>query len=143
MVRETHDDLRGIAKRLLPACGGSGRRSPLFRWLYARADAFQKLLEDTNPSWVSVAEALAAKGLLDGWGKHPTAERVRLTWFAVRRVKTQAPESRETRTVPVPSPTPAHLEPAPRPLLAPAAENDDDPLAAIRREMGERSGRKT
>jgi len=40
-----------------PAGGGSGRRSPLFHWLYARADAFQKLLEDTNPSWVSVGLA--------------------------------------------------------------------------------------
>src|ERR1700722_9573096 len=106
MVRETHDDLRGIAKRLLPACGGSGRRSPLFRWLYARADTFQKLLEDTNPSWISVAAALSAKGLRDGWGKHPTAERARLTWFAVRRAKSESARQPETSAISVPSPAP-------------------------------------
>jgi hypothetical protein len=98
MRRNPDDELAELARNLTAARGGRGRRSPLFRWLNARADAFQTLLNETQPSWQSVAEGLAAQGIRDGAGKPPTAERVRKAWLEVRRVRTRNME-------PVPQPT--------------------------------------
>jgi hypothetical protein len=38
-----------------------------------------------RPSWLAVAQRLAAKGVRDGEGKPPTAERVRKAWWKVTR----------------------------------------------------------
>jgi hypothetical protein len=97
MRRNPDDELAELARTLTAARGGRGRRSPLFRWLNVRADAFQTLLNETQPSWQSVAEGLAARGIRDGAGKPPTAERVRKAWLEVRRVRTRTME-------PVPQP---------------------------------------
>lgn len=87
MIRKADNELRLIAKHLRPGARNSSARSSLFRWLYERADAFQRLLDDSQPSWKSVADALAVLDLRDGAGKLPTPVRIRKTWFEVRRAK--------------------------------------------------------
>jgi hypothetical protein len=81
------DDIQALKQHLKPGLGGRGRRSTLFRWMFKRADAFNRMLNDTQPSWASIADAAVALGLTDGAGKRPTAERARKTWFEVRRAK--------------------------------------------------------
>lgn len=68
--------------------GGRGRRSPLFRWMHARADDLKKMLDDVRPSWDAVAAVLPQiDEVKDGEGKRPNGERVRKTWFEVRQAK--------------------------------------------------------
>jgi hypothetical protein len=81
------EDLRKMAADLEAGACGRGRRSPLFRWIYTRADAVQQILADVQPTWESVAKALTTRKLTDGAGKPPTAERARKTWFEVRALK--------------------------------------------------------
>ena len=169
MVRKADDELRLIARHLRPGARNSSARSSLFRWLHERADAFQRLLDDSQPSWKSVSDALVLLDLRDGAGKPPTPVRIRRTWFEVRRAKgwlAKTPTSdvpvpqkpAETRlhvsATPIPDRTPSQSKvlapiraspgrpswsPEPLPLIP---QDEDDPLAAIRREMNQRSGRK-
>ncbi|MBS0641391.1 MAG: hypothetical protein JSS43_16085 [Proteobacteria bacterium] len=116
----TDHELRAISKRLKPGAGGRGRHSTLYRWLYEHADGFQRLLNDSSPSWDSVADAMTTHGLTDGAGKPPTAERARKTWFEVRRAKgwmVAAP------LPPAPTATPAPVRPIPPPLAPPSLPN--------------------
>lgn len=123
------DELRLITKHLKPGVGGRGRRSSLFHWMSARADAFQRVLDDTQPSWDSVASALAAQDLKDGSGKPPTGERARKTWFEVRRAKGWhlMPLQQSQQAAPAPRP-PAPLIPLPHP--EPSADDSPTPADA-------------
>jgi hypothetical protein len=85
------DDIQTMMGQLLQAGitgGGRGRRSPLFRWMFSRADDLKKMLDDINPSWDAVAAVLPQTDeVKDGEGKRPNGERVRKTWFEVRQAK--------------------------------------------------------
>ena len=67
--------------------GGRGKRSKLFRWLFARADEFQALLDEHQPSWTTIANAFDGTDVSDGSGKKPSPERVRKAWLEVRQAK--------------------------------------------------------
>jgi hypothetical protein len=110
------DELRLMQKHLRPGVGGRGRHSTLYRWLFDHADAFHRLLTDSEPSWESVAEALAAHELLDGSGKPPTGDRARKTWYEVRRAKgwhLTGPSPPQIATAAPVSPAPPPSNPSP------------------------------
>jgi hypothetical protein len=94
MAKNDDADLRLIAKHLVPGAGGTSLRSPLFRWMFKQSVPFQRLLDDTRPSWKSVADGLAALDLRDGDGKHPNAIRARKTWCEVKKAKAKAANRR-------------------------------------------------
>lgn len=81
------------------AAQGRARRSPLFRWLILRHDAFAAMLREYPASWNAIADALATLGVTDGQGKAPTAERVRKTWWDARQ-RVLAQRAPELRTIP-------------------------------------------
>jgi len=143
------NEMRTIGKRLEPRGRTTDGRSVLYHWMYKRADLIRRLLDDSHPSWASVAAALADQGLTNGHGKPLDAERVRKTWFDVRRAKgwtSTQPTPQPAKPAALPSPPP--IAPAPRPAVAadpqPAPVQDDDARARIERlmrEMDRRSGR--
>jgi hypothetical protein len=129
-------DIQSMMNQLLQTGttgGGRGRRSPLFRWMYSRADDLKKMLDDVQPSWDAVAAVLpATDDVRDGSGKRPNGERVRKTWFEVRLAKgwdaprhTQARKSAQGSAAPVRQigATP----PTPQPVgTFPSDDPDDD-----------------
>lgn len=138
-------ELRKIAE---VARGGSGR-SPLYRWLRARHDAFAELVEENRPNWAALAEGFAGLGLTGADGRPLTAHTVRRTWWSVRRDVAAARARRATpphppAAVPAPPPAATRAPPPPAPAAAPASPAPDgtDALARLRAEIDERSGRK-
>lgn len=114
--------LAAIAARLQANAGrGRGRRSALFRWMDANADAFSRLLADHQPTWASVADALAAEGLRDGNGQPPTAKRAMTTWADVQKARA----ARLTRQPPRAAPA----RPRPAPAVAPADDQGQEAAA--------------
>lgn len=138
-------ELRRIAE---VARGGSGR-SPLYRWLRARHDAFAELVEENRPNWAALAEGFTGLGLTGANGRPLTAHTVRRTWWSVRR-DVAAARARRARpphppaAVPAPPPAATRAPPPPAPAAAPASPASDgtDALARLRAEIDERSGRK-
>jgi hypothetical protein len=134
---------------------GAGR-SPLYRWLRARHDAFAELLAEGRPDWRALAAEFAQMGLLGGDGQTVTAESARHTWWRVRRdcAKAQAKRGRLAPVVavlPVASvktrpPTETQADGPSLPDAAPNAAaglpHSGDALARLRAEMLQRSGRK-
>ena len=112
MAAKKPDDLRIVAARLQAVAGGRGRRSPLYQWLFQRADAFQRLLDDTQPSWKSIADALIDLGIRDGTGKQPNAECVRQAWAAVTKARRAKPAPRLESVAPLPRPPPVSTIPS-------------------------------
>ena len=63
-------------------------RSPLFRWMWQRADDLRPLFEHGRTAWADVAAELPdTDEIRDGRDKRPTGERVRRTWYEVRLAK--------------------------------------------------------
>src|SRR4051794_4783690 len=93
MVRTTKADqgLESIAEIARSASG----RSPLYRWLRVRHDAFMELVNENRPNWKALAEGFAELGLLSLEGKPLTPEAVRHTWWRVRK---DVAASRQKRT---------------------------------------------
>lgn len=87
MSKKAHADLSAFAANLSPSSSGRGRHSPLFRWLYARVEPFERLLGETRPSWDAVVAVLAKEGLTNGDGKPLSRRRVQKTWYSVLRAK--------------------------------------------------------
>ena len=118
MQQKSDTELDEVVRFLASGSHGRGRRSPLYRWLNVRAEAFQTMLHEMQPTWQAVAEALAAQGLVDGAGKPPTAERVRQTWLKVRqRRPPPKPEPQTLAAAPAPTdPPPQPSEPAVQPV---------------------------
>ncbi|MGG5810557.1 hypothetical protein [Falsiroseomonas sp. CW058] len=134
-------ELRRIAE---VARGGAGR-SPLYRWLRGRHDAFAELLDETRPSWGSLTDGFNDLGLAGPGGRALTPETVRHTWWRVRRDVAAARARREAAAppppvVPVTRPAPTPPSPAPPPASAPGGA--ETALARLRAEMDQRSGRK-
>jgi hypothetical protein len=129
MRQKSDAELDEVVQFLASGPRRRGRRSPLYRWLNARADAFQMMLLEMQPTWQAVAGALAAQGLVDGTGKPPTAERVRQTWFKVRQ--SMPPPKLEPQAR---APCPAAAEPAPGPTIAAAVQPVPADLRARLRE---------
>ena len=63
-------------------------RSPLFWWMWQRADDLRPLFEHRRAAWADVAAELPdTDEIRDGRDKRPTGERVRRTWYEVRLAK--------------------------------------------------------
>jgi hypothetical protein len=105
--------------------GGRGRRSPLYRWMFARADDLKKMLDDIHPSWDAVAAVLPQTDeVKDGEGKRPNGERVRKTWYEVRSAKGWAKPLDK-------SPAPAS-SPMPKPATDDSPEDEPPPRHTFR-----------
>ena len=137
-----HDaELQRIAEL---AKAGAGR-SPLYRWLRTRHDAFAALLEETRPSWRTLAEGFAELGITTADGKPIAAAAARHVWWRVRRDVAAARARRAAPPGPVPvvatvMPVPAPASPPPHP--APESAAGSDALSRLRVEINHRSGRK-
>lgn len=109
MTKKPDPELSELTAHMPTSADVKGRRSSLFRWMFRRASEFQKTLDETQASWSAIADAASSLGLRDGAGKLPTAERVRKTWFEVRRLKGWTGRHKpapETKPAPVPAPVP-------------------------------------
>src|SRR3954471_439934 len=84
------------------ARAGAGR-SPLYRWLRTRHDAFAALLEETRPNWRTLAEGFAELGIATAEGKPVAAEAARHTWWRVRRDVAAARVRRAAPPLPAPA----------------------------------------
>ena len=106
MPRSKGGDKDGVVARVIKRTQGlakptgAGRRSELFRLMLSRADEFATLAQERG--WVSIADALTAEGVANGIDRPLTADRVRKTWWAVRRVRGQIPD-RQRNDAHVPS----------------------------------------
>lgn len=139
MARRTKADveLQRIAEI---ARSGSGR-SPLYRWLRSRHDAFLDLMEEERPNWKKLAEGFAEIGLLSADGKPLSPEAVRHTWWRVRRDVAGKRVKRQPKAKP--AVTVIEEPPVPPPEPAPAATSDaKEQLARLKAKINERSGRK-
>lgn len=90
MGSETEEDeaelgaILAAAKRR-PDGGARKPHSPLYEWMWARAERLAtELNPPRTPNWEAIAEEFRRAKVLDGQGKAPTAERVRKTWWQVR-----------------------------------------------------------
>lgn len=128
------------------ATAGAGR-SPLYRWLRTRHDAFAALLEVTRPNWRTLAEGFAELGIATPDGKPVTAAAARHVWWRVRRDVAAARARRAAPPLPVPVVAavvpmpPAPPAPLRAQTSAPAVVTGDA-LARLRAEINYRSGRK-
>ena len=92
---------RAVAALIAPvAVQGRARRSPLFRWLTARHDAFAAMRSQYPATWGDLASALASLGVTDGQGQAPTGERVRKTWWDARHY-VLARRARRSQAIPL------------------------------------------
>jgi hypothetical protein len=138
-------------------------RSTLAEWMRENHDTLFERISTQVPDWPALAAVFAQAGLTNRYGKPPQAEATRKLWRQVHKDviadRTKKPDQSpkpvsaivaSPRHAPPPAPVrkpgPTAKEISPTKPIAPtpdvpAAEPDDDPLAAIRREMNQRSGR--
>ena len=140
-----HDaELQRIAEL---AKAGAGR-TPLYRWLRTRHDAFAALLEETRPNWRTLAEGFAELGITTADGKPIAAAAARHVWWRVRRDVAAARARRAAPPLPAPVvaavvPVPPPVLPVPNPAQTPSpAAATGDALSRLRAEINHRSGRK-
>ena len=123
MTKEPSQDVQDLARRLSQKTGhirGRGRRSPLFRWMWQRADDLRPLFEHGRTAWADVAAELPnTDEIRDGGDKRPTGERVRRTWYEVRLAKGWISR-------PAPDPTPMLVEILAKPVQPVTSASDDD-----------------
>ena len=117
-------------------------RSPLFRWLLARHDAFAALLAEGRPNWSLLAEGFTAEGLTNG--RPLTGETARRTWWKARRAHAKAEARRAAARAKAGKAPEVRMVAAERPPPAAAPERPPDAsdgMAELRRQMDQRSGR--
>jgi len=124
MTDDPTSDVQALARLLLlrpTPGGGRGRRSPLFWWMFTRADELRPIFERAQTVWDNVATALPdSDDILDGAGKRPTGDRLRKTWHAVCLAKEWVAKPAKAPSAPTKQ-QPA--DPAPEPFA-----DDDDVL---------------
>jgi hypothetical protein len=119
------------------ARSGSGR-SPLYRWLKSRHDAFLELVSEERPDWKRLAQGFQEIGVLSPDGNPLTPEAVRHTWWRVRRDVAAAREKKQAKAKPAVSVvTPAE----PPPSAEPPVSDAGDKLSRLKGKINERSGR--
>lgn len=65
-----------------------GGHSPIYLWLWRHHDQLQGELNlPRRTDWSALASELGKRGIMDGNGKPPTAERTRKAWWQVNRDK--------------------------------------------------------
>ncbi len=133
-------------KRIAELAKAGAGRSPLYRWLRTRHDAFAALLEETRPNWTTLAEGFAELGIAKSDGKPIAAEAARNVWWRVRRDVAAARARRAAPPLPVQAvakvlAVPVPLSPLPAQAPTPPAATGDA-LSRLRAEINQRSGRK-
>ena len=88
------------------------RRSALYRWLCSRHRKVSKLLARENPSWIVVADMVAAAGVLNIRGQPATPDSVRRVWACVIK-DVEASERQKSAKRVNPSRLPANWKPTP------------------------------
>jgi hypothetical protein len=146
---------RGTTKAILRTIARGENRSTLFWWMVDNHDRIEAAA-GRRIHWKGFCAEAAARGLTDATGKAPTERTARETWYkarleiaaarereaaasATRRVGRKPPSRlpKDWRPAAFAAPGPA----APRP--APADDYDQEKaMAALRRIMNERSGRR-
>ena len=134
MADEPTSDVQAFAKLLAlePASGGGrGRHSPLYWWMFTRADELRPILERTRTAWANVAAKLPdTDETKDGTGRRPSGERVRKVWFEVRKAKgwtVDLPAARPSAATKHNDPVPVAPPPQPpEPQVAVPADADSD-----------------
>lgn len=118
----------------------SGGRAPLYRWLRQHHDWFAARLNGQRPDWQALADGFSERlGLRMADGRPLTAERVRQTWWRVRR---DVAATRATRRLPEPPAVRVVVLPPAVPVPEPPApQGGGDALANLRRQLNQRSGR--
>lgn len=72
--------------RELEVAAATGRRSPLFLWMYRHHADFAALVKRVGrPNWSVLATKFAQMDLTDRHGRGPTPEGARQTWVKVRK----------------------------------------------------------
>ena len=93
-----------------------GGHSPVYLWLWRHHDQLQGELNlPRRTDWSALAGELGKRGIMDGNGKPPTAERTRKAWWQVGRDKEAlaAGSIRRRRKPALPTPsTPANASPS-------------------------------
>lgn len=115
-TRAREADLDNIlaAARRRPSEGARRGHSPLYEWMWSRAEQLAPELDPPRtPNWTAMAEEFQRAEVMDGQGRAPTAETVRKTWWKVRKDRLrqasggtvlQVPAARRGVTPPPPSP---------------------------------------
>jgi hypothetical protein len=123
------------------------RKSRLAAWMRANHDALDARLRGHRTVWSKLAAVFAEQGLVDSRGKPPTAEGARKTWQRVKaEIKRERAGQPAQKRLNASEPRPPSATSGKRrqpSIRKDREESGDDPLAAIKREMNERSGRKT
>ena len=96
------------------------RRSALYRWLLSRHRKVSKLLARENPSWIVVADMVAAAGVLNTRGHPATPDSVRRVWACVLKDVEARTRQKSAKRV-NPSRLPANWKPTPADPPQPAA----------------------
>lgn len=106
--------------------------SPLFRWLRANHDAFAELVDGARPSWAAIAAAFAEMGITQPDGTPINAATARHTWWRCRKdVATRRAKRRPSLVMAAAPVIEAPIVPKP----------GSDPIAELRRQMNQDSGR--
>ena len=71
------------------------RRSPLYKWLHANRRRIAKMLDHENPSWVVIAESVAASGVVNTKGGPPSPDSIRRVWACVTKDAAVSKSQRE------------------------------------------------
>jgi hypothetical protein len=150
------DDEADVMARLRQALRRRNpRRSQLSDWMWRNHDSFADLLAEVPPDWEAVTEVFTGLGFRTAPGEPLTPERVRKTWWRVRRQYATAQTGQKPRASAKPAVEPSVAMPEPeeprqpqpeadRPEPGPPETNRDtarDAIARLRAEMDKRSGR--
>ena len=147
MSKDAHPDVAAMAEAVGSGALGRGRRSVLYRWFDARADAFGDILETQRPSWRDIAHWFAEQQITNAKGERLTPLLVKQTWQKVRRARRLCAE-KMPRAAPkiVTAPDPKTAPRSALPDVSPSTTTtDEDTRARVERLMRDaalRSGRK-
>ena len=133
------------------------RRSTLYRWLHSHRRVIAKMLARENPSWIVVAESVAAADVVNTRGQPASPASVRRVWACVLKDTAAAETARARKTVqpsrlpatwkPIPVPSPRAADPAryapplPTPAMPAPTEMSEKvraKLAALDRQLDHR-----
>lgn len=85
------DDVLAVLKRQPSKVRGG--HSPVYLWLWRHHEHLKgELTLPRRMNWSALADELGRRGIMDGDGKPPTAERTRKAWWQVGRDKEAAAE---------------------------------------------------
>ena len=82
-VRRQPASPKRVMKRM--AAGSYGGHTDMYRWLRRRHSTIEEAFDKHDPSWLTIADTMAAEGVKGRGGCRPTADTVRKAWSRVCR----------------------------------------------------------